>query len=324
MPSSSEFRSFSAHTPGRNLTTPNSGRDILGVYEVLSSPDNVADASPGHFIGSFVLTPAPPSASLPSFLVVDGQQRLTTITLLLAALREAALANDPVANERITNSYLVNQYKHDDDYWKFVLTDEDRSSYEACIRGQNPGAGKDLISKAYRFFQIQLAQEGPDDKPLDLGLLEQAIVSRLAIVDITAQHGDNVHRIFESLNATGVGLTQADLLRNYLFMLLPSRDKAVYRDVWKPMQDELGVERLEGLARVDLRRRGVRVRDDDVYRAQQARLRPFENDEAAIEAQVRDTSRSAQGTTSGFSILRRRTILSYAVVFSSCRGGVPP
>lgn len=263
-------------------------RDILGLYESLSTPEGPNGDSPGHFIGSFVLGPTPSSATVPAFLVVDGQQRLTTLTLLLAALRDAAAVHDPVAMERITNSYLVNQYKQGEDYWKFVPTAEDRASYQSCIRGQNAGAGKDLISKAYRFFQIQLSQVGPDDEPIDLVLLEEAIVGRLAIVDITAQHGDNVHRIFESLNATGVGLTQADLLRNYLFMLLPNRSDAVYRDVWVPMQNEIGIDRLEGLARVDIRRRGIAVRDDDVYRAQQARLRPIETEEAAIEAEIRD------------------------------------
>ena len=129
-----------------------------------------------------------------------------------------------------------------------------------------------------------MALPGPDDEPLDLALLESVIVSKLAIVDITAQHGDNVHRIFESLNATGVGLTQADLLRNYMFMLLPTRDKVVYEEVWRPMQELLGADNLEGLARVDLRRRGIDVRDDDVYRAQQARLQPIEHDEAEVEA----------------------------------------
>ena len=141
---------------------------------------------------------------------------------------------------------------------------------------------------------MQLALVGPDDEPLDLALLETVIVSKLAIVDITAQQGDNVHRIFESLNATGVGLTQADLLRNYMFMLLPTRDKVVYEEVWRPMQRLLGADNLEGLARVDLRRRGILVRDDDVYRAQQARLQPIEHDEAEVDRQIRDLAVRAQ------------------------------
>ncbi len=263
-------------------------RDILGQYELSLPGSPPTNGQDGHFIGSFVLAPTPAPAALPAYLVVDGQQRLTTLTLALCALRDAA-SDDPTAFDRITNQYLVNPWsKEPHDRWKFVPTEDDRAEYFACIKADHAGAGKGLISKAYRFFEVQMALPGPDDEPLDLSLLETVIVSKLAIVDITAQQGDNVHRIFESLNATGVGLTQADLLRNYMFMLLPTRDKEVYREVWRPMQERLGADNLEGLARVDLRRRGIDVRDDNVYRAQQSRLQPFEHDEAAIEEQIRD------------------------------------
>jgi alkylated DNA nucleotide flippase Atl1 len=264
-------------------------RDILAQYELSRPGAPPANGQDGHFIGSFVLAPTPATATLPAYLVVDGQQRLTTLTLALCALRDAATAQDPAAFDRITNQYLVNEYATESrDRWKFVPTEDDREEYFACIKADHAGAGSGLISKAYRFFEVQMALPGPDDDPLDHGQLESVIVSKLAIVDITAQQGDNVHRIFESLNATGVGLTQADLLRNYMFMLLPIRDRVVYEEVWRPMQELLGADNLEGLARVDLRRRGLDVRDDDVYRAQQARLQPIEHDEAAVEAEIRD------------------------------------
>jgi alkylated DNA nucleotide flippase Atl1 len=263
--------------------------DILSQYDDLIQADAEGVAPPigGHFIGSFVLAPTASNAALPAFLVVDGQQRLTTLLLALCALREVAAAGDPQAGDRITKQFLVNEYAEHEDKWKFVPTEQDRKSFFACIDGHTPTAG-DLIGSAYRFFEQQLAMPGPDEEPLNYRVVEQVIVSKLTIIDITAQHGDNVYRIFESLNATGVGLTQADLLRNYLFMLLPTRGNAVYREVWLPMQDRLGVENLEGLARVDLRRRGIDVREDEVYRTQQARLEPLAHDEAAVEAEVRD------------------------------------
>lgn len=268
-------------------------RDILGQYEV-ARQNGLGATGSGHFIGSFVLAPTKISAALPAFLVVDGQQRLTTLTLALCALREAAAAKDPTAFERLTNQFLVNQYASGTDRWKLVPTYQDQEPYFSCINGEGAGAGNSLITDAYRFFEIQLSQLGPDDEPFDLALLEQVIVGGLSIVDITAQQGDNVHRIFESLNATGVGLTQADLLRNYLFMLLPTRDKVVFETVWRPMQDQLGSDNLEGLARVDLLRRGIDVRADDIYRAHQDRLASIEHDEAAIEAEIRDLALRAQ------------------------------
>ncbi len=269
-------------------------RDILSQYELLLPGSSSPVTQSGHFIGSFVLAPTPAPATLPAYLVVDGQQRLTTLTLALCAIRAAAVATDPQAFERITNQYLINPYGDGSERWKFVPTEQDKDSYFACINGGDPGGNKSLIADAYRFFEVQLSQLGPDDEPINLALLEQVIVGKLAIVDITAQAGDNVHRIFESLNATGVGLTQADLLRNYLFMLLPTRDHGVYEQVWLPMQELLGPENLEGLARVDLRRRGFDVRDDDVYRSQQDRLSRFAHDEEKIEAEVRDLALRAR------------------------------
>jgi alkylated DNA nucleotide flippase Atl1 len=263
--------------------------DILNQYDDLVHAD-AAGAVPavgGHFIGSFVLAPTASNAALPAFLVVDGQQRLTTLLLALCALREVAASSDPQAADRITKQFLINEYAENDDKWKFVPTEQDRKSFFACIEGHIP-ASSDLIVSAYHFFEQQLALPGPDEEPLNYRVVEQVIVSKLSIIDITAQHGDNIYRIFESLNATGVGLTQADLLRNYLFMLLPTRGNAVYKEVWLPMQESLGVENLEGLARVDLRRRGTDVREDEVYRTQQARLEPLAHDEAAIEAEICD------------------------------------
>ncbi len=64
-------------------------------------------------------------------------------------------------------------------------------------------------------------------------------------MEITAEHGDNVYRIFESPNNTGVKLSQTDLLRNYVFMLLPTIGDRVYTRIWLPMQRELGADNLE-------------------------------------------------------------------------------
>ena len=114
------------------------------------------------------------------------------------------------------------------------------------------------------------------------------------MVEITTQEGDNVHRIFQSLNGTGVRLSQADLLRNHLFMLLRSRAEDVYESVWRPMEQLVGVANLEGLARIDLMRRGEVVALDDVYAKHQELLTPIALDEDAVEARVRDLALRAE------------------------------
>jgi NADH dehydrogenase FAD-containing subunit len=132
-----------------------------------------------------------------------------------------------------------------------------------------------------------MTQSGPDNQPLDLARLETVLWERLQFVAITADPNDNVHRIFESLNDRGVRLTQADLLRNYVFMLLPTRAEHVFEHIWRPMQDSLTATQLETLVFVDLILRGqTTIKRPDIYRAQQNGLRPIEGDEGAVGRRV--------------------------------------
>jgi alkylated DNA nucleotide flippase Atl1 len=266
--------------------------DVMGQYAVLRQGS--APGIAGHFLGSFVLSPVDPTASgVQTFLVIDGQQRLTTLMLVLCALRDLGAEEDGQAVERFDKLYLVNEFQQGDAHYRLQPTQEDRKGFRARVeRDQDEGAG-DLISDAYRFFAARLREAGPDGGPIDRALLERVVVERMAIVEITTEHGDNAHRIFQSLNGTGVDLNQADLLRNYLFMLLPNRSETVYEQVWRPMETLVGVDNLAGLARVDLQRRGQDVTKGDVYAAHQRRLDPISLDEAAIEAEVRDLAHRA-------------------------------
>ncbi len=173
-------------------------------------------------------------------------------------------------------------------------TQADRPSFFACVTRSAGAGGQDPIGQAYRFFRSHVELLGPDDEPLDLDRLTAVVVERLAVVDITTGQGDNAHRIFQSLNATGVNLTQADLLRNLIFMLLPTRASAVYDEVWRPMERLIGFDNLEGLARVDLQRRGIDVAVDDVFRRHQDRLESMPGGEDAVEEAVRDLALRAR------------------------------
>jgi hypothetical protein len=141
------------------------------------------------------------------------------------------------------------------------------------------------VGSAYRFFQAQLvAADDPDDLS-DITRIEDAVMSGLALVSVAAQQGDNAHRIFESLNNTGLQLTQGDLLRNYLFMRLPTRGEAAYQSLWMPLQSQLGSADLELLFWLDLVQRDPRVKQTDTYAAQQARLDRLTT-EAEVEAEL--------------------------------------
>jgi len=123
------------------------------------------------------------------------------------------------------------------------------------------------------------------DKGVDLDRLVQIVVSQLSFVAITLDPEDNPYRIFESLNAKGMPLTQGDLLRNYFFMRLPPGEhEHWYASVWNPMQVRLG-ERFDDFMRDFLLKEGQPIRPDEVYQEWRKRLGPLD------EENIRDVLR---------------------------------
>ena len=272
--------------------------DILEQYDLLTPEENGQSKAgePSHFIGSLVLAPSPSiqASGVTPFLVIDGQQRLTSLLIALCALRDHVALDDPQAFERFNERYLINKYGEGLLRYRLLPTQTDRESFCGFIDHSEGRWQQSAIGNAYSFFQECLAQLGPDNEILDPGRLETVIRQLLQFVDVTTDANDNVHRIFESLNDRGVGLKQADLLRNYIFMLLPNRADDVYKRVWQPMQDKLTNEQLEDLVFVDLIVRGkTTIKRPDIYRGQQERLRDIREDENAIESEVIELARRA-------------------------------
>ncbi len=262
--------------------------DILDQAELVD-----ADATAStHFLGSVVLAPSPQNeATFPRWLVVDGQQRLTTLSLALAAIRDHIAGTQPDEAERIDEEYLINKRKKGADRFRLLPTQADRPQYAAHVHGvQSEQSSGDRVAGAYRFFRrklVELVETDDPAVPQDLLRIEQAITSRLTLVTVTAERGDNVHRIFESLNNTGLKLSQADLLRNYLFMRLPTRDEQVYETHWLPLQSSLSNDELEQLMWLQLVLDGDdRVRRQDLYTAQQQRFERQALSGAQAEADV--------------------------------------
>lgn len=272
--------------------------NILEQYDLLTPDENGKSKKddPNHFIGSLVMAPSPAiqASGVTSFLVIDGQQRLTTLLIALCALRDLLALDDPQATERFNDRYLINKYKKDNARYRLLPTQADRENFCGLINQSDLNGNKSAIGNAYSFFKKCLTQPGPDNEKLDAERLENVIGQRLQFVDITTGSNDNVHRIFESLNNSGLGLTQADLLRNYIFMLLPKKSEHVYKNIWLPMQEKLTSDQLEDLVFVDLVVRGeTTIKRPDIYRGQQERLRETREDENAIESEVRELARRA-------------------------------
>ena len=242
-----------------------------------------------HFIGSLVLATSPDfnAVGVSKLLVVDGQQRLTTLTLLLAALRDhLTKTGDAERAEGIHAQYLVNVYDKGKPI-KVVPTQADREAYKAVLACSPEAGGSDAIGNAYNHFRARIAAADDPDDPHDLEQIENAVVHGLAVVVVTAEPGDNAHRIFESLNNTGLQLNQSDLIKNYLFMRLGERAEDVYDAIWLPLEEKLAsAETLELLFWLDLVQRDERATQSDTYAGQQKRLEKFTTPDQ-IESEVR-------------------------------------
>lgn len=167
--------------------------------------------SPGHFLGSVVtLSQGGTPEGVARFLLIDGQQRLTTLSLLLAALRDWASNEEPEVAERIHGVYLQNQFAQGADRLKVLPTQADRQAFEGVVDRIGAGSGS-LVKEAYRFFSARLKGLENSNQGVTAHDFETTILSKIEIVSITLGPDDNPHRIFESLNGKGTPLTQADL-----------------------------------------------------------------------------------------------------------------
>lgn len=195
-----------------------------------------------HFFGSFVTVPVPsPASGVSKYTIIDGQQRLTTICILLAALRNRILAVRPDYENRdeINESYLFNKF-HPEAKHKVVPTQADRDVFFTILREPNPPVDNDhLITQAYKYFRDKLFAKELDNLEV-LVSLQNTLLLNFSIVDIQIEDKDNPYVIFETLNWRGTPLTQADLIRNYLFMnIRETKQQEVYERTWLPMQQRL-------------------------------------------------------------------------------------
>lgn len=194
-----------------------------------------------HFIGSIVCVTSDDftvSGNTPC-LIIDGQQRITTITLILAIL-EKKLGKDKIedlTSKRILNNYLIDEEEEGDSYYRYIPAEIDRQSLFHILGGPEPACESVRIKENYDFFQDEF------NKITDISVICRGI-QKLQIVDITLERGkDNPQLIFESMNSTGLDLSQADLIRNYLLMnLKDTQQRKLYKYYWKPMEEGFGQE----------------------------------------------------------------------------------
>jgi uncharacterized protein DUF262/uncharacterized protein DUF1524 len=189
-----------------------------------------------HFMGSLVFVPEKSYPDkVPAFQVIDGQQRMITMSVLLCALRNVAHARKHEALEQeITQTFLVHPFKRGREHFRVYPRQRDRDQYIDAINHTDGAQGQ--IGAALDYFTKQIEQMDGTDSEEGLRRLFSALQSRLEFVHITLE-GENPYQIFRSLNSTGVDLSEGDLIRNFMFMNVPFSEQDTFDDeLWKPLE----------------------------------------------------------------------------------------
>lgn len=198
----------------------------------------------GHFLGSVVYVAAEDNtATITRWLLIDGQQRMTTLTLLLIALRDQinqAQGNEDGGDEvstpeELDDYYLRNRHGKGDRRHKLHLRRADHDTLNALLDGKEfPEAASERVKENFIFLRDLVAQA--DVQTVYAG------IKKLVVVDVCLTRGqDDPQMIFESLNSTGVDLTQADLIRNFVLMRLDETSQTqLYEEYWQPIERAFG------------------------------------------------------------------------------------
>lgn len=187
-----------------------------------------------HFFGSIVSVHN--DGEFNEYLVIDGQQRLTTISLLLLAmynLMKNGVLTPAKGNlaEKIYKTYLIDEWQDDDTRIKLKPVKNDRDAFSRLFDDQSQHIPNSNLTINYEYFYSRIQKE-----EVSLDELYEA-VTKLEIINITLNQDDNPQLIFESLNSTGVALSEGDKIRNFILMELPSKQQAeFYEKYWNKIE----------------------------------------------------------------------------------------
>jgi uncharacterized protein with ParB-like and HNH nuclease domain len=203
------------------------------LHDIIETGNN--DKTNAHFIGSIVYVhdDVYTASGLTELTIIDGQQRLTTITLIYIALYRLAkeLANQMLVN-RIQKTYLINEFAPEEEKLKLKPTENNKEALRYILNSTDGEEFKGYSKIIENFDYFRAAITAENFEVIQRGL------SKLIFVDIALdRQKDNPQRIFESLNSTGLELSQADLIRNYILMgLSRTNQDRIYKSFWEVIE----------------------------------------------------------------------------------------
>lgn len=195
----------------------------------------VEEKHESHFFGSIVSEVVPDGSKI-QYHIIDGQQRLTTVSLLLLAISNLVAEGKLTSNlgkldEQIKDRFLISPWASDDDKIKLRPVRSDREALNRLFGCKEDYDLSSNLTLNYQFFCEMLLKE---EIPVD-DLFEA--IGKLEIISITLNPCDNAQLIFESLNSTGLALTEGDKIRNYVLMGLPAKDQTrCYDTYWSKIE----------------------------------------------------------------------------------------
>ncbi|GAA7155440.1 DUF262 and DUF1524 domain-containing protein [Helicobacter pylori] len=197
------------------------------------------DKMNGHFIGSILYARVDDTHSSP-LLIIDGQQRLTTITLLFIALRnrlsEEVEILEKFSRKKIENRYLINSDEKGDKKFRLILSESDKDTLLFLIdkNKRKPSEPSSKIMENFKLFEEWIRKNTDKLETIFKGL-EKLMIVWIAL----KKEKDDPQLIFESMNSKGIELTQTDLIRNYILMgLEPEKQKIFYKRYWRAMEED--------------------------------------------------------------------------------------
>ena len=204
------------------------------VEQFLQDIDNEVESGQSYFIGSIIIV----KNNNGKYDVIDGQQRLTTVSLLFLAMYNLisngiTVPEDASLGKQIYEDFLVDKYQTQDTRIKLKPVKNDQKAFGKLFDSEDEHIRESNLTMNYNYFYDRIQKQ-----EITIDQLFDAICS-LEIINITLNNEDNPQLIFESLNSTGLDLSEGDKIRNFILMGLPAKEQDEYYEKYWNVQNTM-------------------------------------------------------------------------------------